>query len=80
MRSRAVQRMLRDRASTNRQLIDNGTSDERATKCGHNFKPGDCPYQVCGYRYALEDLTRALRENHDLKLKLTMAQPRQGAA
>jgi hypothetical protein len=34
-------------------LIENSKDDWRASRCGHNFPPAECPYRFCGYRDAL---------------------------
>jgi len=36
--------------------------DSSDYRCGHNFKPSECPYRVCGYRNALELVDRYRKE------------------
>lgn len=49
--------------------------DWRAWRCGHNFPPSECRYEVCGYRDALSVILRA---ESILRVGLTQAQPSDG--
>jgi hypothetical protein len=42
--------------------IENDEKDPRAGRCGHNFPVNECPYRVCGYRFAVEQWEKALRD------------------
>lgn len=52
--------------------IENNLTDDKARRCGHNFYVNDCPYKICGYRYAVEQWEKALKERNSAQFYLVV--------